>query len=175
MTVRAADPGAMPARQTLEVTVPNRGRRTMNSILSQTLTAGKRFKVRASPDFEDPDGNPLRYNAVSDNTASVRAGTDDHLTTVRGVVRGDARITVRGSDPDGLSARQAVSVTVPNGEPVAMGPHPSQAVPNGGTVAVGLSHFFYDSDGDPLTHAASSSGPATARIPTGVLTDVTSF
>ena len=47
----------------------------MNSIASETLTAGKRFKVDESHDFEDPNGNPLRYRYVNNNTAIVTAGT----------------------------------------------------------------------------------------------------
>lgn len=136
----------------------------MHGIPSQTLVAGKRIKVHESPDFEDSYGNPLSYSAVSDYVASVTAVTENHLKTVRGVARGDARITVRAGDPEGWSARQAFSVTVQSGEPAAMGSLPPQTVPRGETVAVDLSPFFYDSDGDPLTHAAASSGPAAARV-----------
>ena len=120
----------------------NRAPVTTSSNPSQTLTAGQTTKVDKSPDFEGPNGDPLSCSAVSGNQASVTAGTEDHLITITGVARGDTRITVTANDFEGWLAQQAFTVTVPSGEPAAVGLLPSQTVASGETVAIDLSPFF---------------------------------
>ena len=55
--------------------------------------------------FTEPDGQPLTYSALS---------SDDQMVTVKGLSEGTARVTVTARDPEGITARQTLEVTVTN-------------------------------------------------------------
>ena len=66
------------------------------------------------------------------------------------------------TDPDGLTATQSAGVTVEaaNQAPEAVGAIPPRTMTAGQTVAVDVSAFFSDPDGDELTYTAESSDAA---------------
>ena len=62
--------------------------------------------------FEDPDGDPLTYEVVSDDPGIAEAGLSDGIATFAGMAEGTAFVTIRATDPEGLRAEQSVQVNV---------------------------------------------------------------
>lgn len=64
------------------------------------------------PYFEDPDGDALTYEVVSGNPAIAEAGQSGSVASFAGMAEGVALVTIRATDPEGLSAEQSVQVNV---------------------------------------------------------------
>ena len=119
-----------------------------------------------SPAFVDPDGDPLSH-AVSSSAPDVAtvlaAGARITLT---GVGLGAATVRVTATDPGGLKATQAFTVTVtppPNRPPETVGALPPLTIElDDDAVALEVAGAFRDPDGDALTYGATSSAPAVA-------------
>ena len=62
--------------------------------------------------FGDPDGDTLTFAAWTDNSSVVSLSRAENLLTITPKVAGSAQVTVRATDPDGLQARQHLSITV---------------------------------------------------------------
>lgn len=62
--------------------------------------------------FDDPDGDPLEFDASSSDTAVASANVAGTRLTVAAVGLGRATITVMATDPDGASAMQEFEVSV---------------------------------------------------------------
>ena len=172
VTVTARDPDGLSAEQDIVVTVPNRAPTALDTIPSQTLSTGQTMELDMSSYFTDPDGDALTFAAASANTGVVSAETTGSTVTIAGVAPGTTRVTVTATDPAGISIQQVFAVTVPNQEPIAVGTMPGQALELGGTVAVDVSPFFDDPDGETLSYTAASSntGVATATVAGNALT-----
>ena len=86
--------------------------------------------------------------------------------TVTARATGRATITITARDPDGLTATQRVRVTVEQGNraPRPVGSIPAQTLNTGGTRSIGVSQYFNDPDGDPLTYTATSSNTSVATV-----------
>ena len=112
ITVTATDPGGLSVRQSFAVTVQNRGPAATAPIPALELVERQSTTLDMSSHFEDPDGDPLTYTAETSNprVATVRVSRSD--VTVRGVLRGEAEITVNATDTDGASVAQRFMVTV---------------------------------------------------------------
>ena len=167
ITVRATDPDGLSAEQDVIVAVEqdNRAPRAVGSIGARTVSAGSSVTVDVSSGFTDPDGDALSYSARSSRPAVATAAAAGSRVTIRGVSGGAATVTVTARDPDGLSARQRISVTVGNRAPVATSV-PAQVFGLDGIARVDLSAYFSDPDGDRLTFTGSSAddGIATASV-----------
>ena len=172
VTVTARDPDGLSAEQNIVVTVPNRAPTTLDTIPSQTLSTGQTMELDMSSYFTDPDGDELTFSAASANTGLVSVETAGSTVTIAGVAPGTTRVTVTATDPAGISIQQMFAATVPNREPVAVGSIPGQALEPGQTVAVDVSPFFNDPDGETLSYTAASSntGVATATVAGNALT-----
>ena len=153
--VTASDPHGGHVSQPLTVAV--------QPIPPQTVAAGKTSEpLDLAPYFHDADGGPLTYAVLSSDAdvlvAEVTAGSS-HLT-LSGVAAGDAVVTVTASDPQGVTIRRRLTVTVT--PPASTAPEvaariPPQAVLVGTTSeALDLTPYFRDPDGDPLTYAVMS-------------------
>ena len=164
ITVTATDPGGLTATQVFQVAVPNRAPVVASAIPGQTVHSGETVGVDVSPNFSDPDGDSLTYEAVSSDPATAGVAVFGTTVAISGVARGEATIAVTASDPGGLTATQVFQVVVPNRAPVTAGTIPGQTVDSGETVGVDVSSYFSDPDGDPLTYEAVSSDPATAGV-----------
>ncbi len=116
LTVRATDTGGLTAEAGVSVTLldVNEGPEAVGAMSPKTLEAyGDAVEEELGQYFRDPDGDALTY-AVESSAPAVAA------VTVTGAGRlsiapqaiGEAVVTVRASDPGGLSARQQVRVTV---------------------------------------------------------------
>ena len=157
VTVTASDPGGLSARQTFEVTVPNRGPVATDSIPDQTVQAGDSVSLDLAEHFSDPGGDALTYAAESSAADVATAAVSGASLTITGVSGGAATITVTASNPGGLSAQQAFEVTVSNRAPSATDSIPDQTVQAGDSISLDLGEHFRDPDGDALTYVAESS------------------
>ena len=164
LTVTASDPGGLMARQTFEVTVPNRAPVATDSIPDQTVQAGDSASLDLVEHFSDPDGDALTYAAESSASDVATAAASGTSLTIAGVSGGTATITVTASDPGGLMARQVFEVTVPNRAPAATDSIPDQTVEAADSLSADLREHFSDPDGDALTYAAESSAADVATV-----------
>lgn len=64
------------------------------------------------PYFEDPDSDALTYEIVSGNPGITRTSLSGDIATVAGIAEGTAPVTIRATDPEGLSAEQTVQMNV---------------------------------------------------------------
>ena len=64
------------------------------------------------PYFEDPDGDVLTYEVVSGNPGITQTGLSGGIATLAGIAEGTAVVTIRATDPEGLSAEQSVQMNV---------------------------------------------------------------
>ena len=113
ITVTATDPGGLQAHRSFTVTVRNRAPTATVPIPDQTLDEGTSRALALSPHFEDPDGDPLTYTASTSNSRVATVSvSQSNVVTVRGVLGGEADITVTATDPDGAYAAQIFTVTV---------------------------------------------------------------
>ncbi|MYB97143.1 MAG: hypothetical protein F4X60_01105 [Gemmatimonadetes bacterium] len=164
--VTATDPGGLGSTQDFQTMVPNRQPVPADTIPDQTVEVGEPVAVDLSPYFDDPDGDTLTYSAQSSSpglaTVSVRGST----VVITAVAKGTTTVTVRATDPEGLEATQTFQSTIPNRPPGPTGTIPALTLYIGDTVAVDLSPYFDDPDGDALMYAAAStnSGVATAAV-----------
>ena len=162
VTVNASDPAGGAARQTVQVTVPNRAPEAVGEIPARTVSAGERAAVDMSPYFSDPDGDELSYTAASSNAGVVVAEVSGDSVVVTSLARGVVTVTVTARDPRGLAAQQRFQVTVANRAPEAVGEIPAQAVSAGETATVDVSPYFREPDGDALSYTASTSNAGVA-------------
>lgn len=112
ITVTATDPGDLSARQSFTVTVQNRAPVATSAIPDLTLNERTSRSLGVSSHFDDPDGDPLTYTAESSNTRVATVRVTHPYVIVRGVLRGEAQITVTAADTDGAFAAQTFAVTV---------------------------------------------------------------
>lgn len=140
--------------------IPNRAPVPSGSIPGQTVAVGVTATVDVAGYFTDPDGDALTYTATSSNPQTAAVGVSGSVVTVTASERGEVTVTVTATDPGGLSAQGAFTVTVPNQAPVAVGTVPAQTLFIGDTADVDVAAYFSDPDGDVLTYSASSSNAA---------------
>ena len=162
VTVVATDPGGLTANQAFQVVVPNRAPVTVSPIPDQTIESGDKVALDLSPHFDDPDGDSLTYSASATDPRVATLTVRGNILEIVGGVRGTTDVKVTARDPEGLAASQSFPVMIPNRPPVVRAPIPGQTVNAGETVALDVSAYFGDPDGDALTYEALSSDPATA-------------
>ena len=163
ITVTATDPEGLSAQQGFEVTVPNRAPLALGALPARTVPVGRTVAIDVSPHFEDPDNDPLTYQAATTDSAVALAGMAGNVLTVSALARGTASVIVTATDPGGLSGQQSFQVTVPNQAPVARDSIQPLTLEAGDTESWSGPDLFRDPDGDSLTYAAESSNPEVVR------------
>ena len=114
VTVTATDPGGLFATQSVTVTVQasNRAPMPVGSVAPQRLDAGRTARLDMAGYFNDPDGDFLRYSAVSSAAGVVSPSMSRSTLTLVGVAGGTATVTVTATDPGGLTGTQTIQVSV---------------------------------------------------------------
>lgn len=168
ITVTARDPEGEEARQRtrVEVIQPNRPPESTDVIPDQTLEPGDDYRFLASSYFEDPDRDRLTYSAWTSDAGVATVTVSGSRVTIEAVAEGAATVTVRASDPDGLTAEQDVGVTVQseqgNQAPRAVGTIGAQTIDAGSSVTIDVSSNFTDPDDDQLNYGATTSNASVA-------------
>ena len=141
----------------------NRAPVVAGAIPALEVGVGETATVDLSAHFNDPDGDALSYTAETSDADVAIAAVSGSTATVSGVAKGTATVTVTALDPDGLSAQQSFTVTVPNRAPVGDS-IPSLELVTGESAVVVLSAYFSDPDGDSLGYAAETSDESVATV-----------
>ena len=118
ITVTATDPDGLSATQTIEVSVEeqeepeNRPPEAVGQIAPLLLVeGGPTVEVDVSGVFRDPDRDELSYTAFSSDDLVTTVEVNETKIAITPVSPGRATVTVRVTDPDGLSASQIFRVT----------------------------------------------------------------
>ena len=117
--------------------------------------------------FQDTDDDTLVFFAGSSDTGIATVSVSSVTVAISPVAVGTATITIDAVDPDGLMAKQEVSVTVKpkNRAPVVDKAIPDETLIVGGSVGeVDFSLHFSDPDKDALTYGAASADTAIATV-----------
>ena len=149
---------------TVSAPVPNRAPEPVDEIAPQALVEnGPPAELDVSSAFRDPDDDELTYTAKSSDDQVATAEASGATVTIRPVAAGEATVTVTATDPDSLSATQAISVTVTadtvmNTRPQAVGMLADLRLVEGGPAEeLDVSDAFLDAEGDSLEYTAVSS------------------
>jgi len=95
IAVAATDPGGLSARQSFEVTVPNRSPRVVDSIPGLELFRGGSELVGLSRHFADPDGDALSFAAETTDGGVAATMVSGDTLTVSAISQGRAAVTVK--------------------------------------------------------------------------------
>ena len=169
VTVTARDPAGLSAMQNVAVTVEraNRAPEVVNSIPPVGLAAGEDVTFEVPSYFSDPDGDALSYTAASSDVSVATASVSGSTVTIAAVAAGSATVTVTVRDPAGLSASQAVDVTISDGSnraPEGTLPFADVTLPAGVTITFNVFSYFFDPDGDGLTYSGQTSNPDVTAV-----------
>jgi len=115
VTVTASDPGGLQGEQRFQVVVPNRPPVAWETIPDIEMFVGDTVEGDAAELFTDPDGDTLSYTASTSDAGVVSVSVSGSTVTVAAVAAGSATLTVTATDPGGLSAQTAASLTVLGG------------------------------------------------------------
>ncbi len=157
VTVTATDTDGLAATQVFQVTVPNRPPLATGSIDGHTIEVGEAATMELSRYFRDPDSDNLDYSTAVSDELLIGASISDGALTVTAVAKGEATVTVTATDPEGLTASQVFTVTVPNRPPHAVGSIDARTFEIGDRVTVDLPGYFEDPDDDELSYSVYSS------------------
>ena len=159
VTITAADDEGLTAEQSFTVTVPNRPPVATDTIPSRMLYKSETDTLDLAAWFADPDGDPLAWAAEASDAGVVALEVSASAATVIVIplAEGETGVTVTATDPDGLTAAQSFTVTVPNRPPVATDTIPSRMLYKSEPDTLDLTAHFSDPDDEPLTYAAAAS------------------
>ena len=117
VTVTATDPDSLSATQTVSVTVTavtgmNTRPEAVGMIADLRLVeGGPAEELDVSDAFRDAEGDSLAYTAVSSDELVATVDAMEALITIRPGSPGKTTISVRATDPEGLSATHSFAVT----------------------------------------------------------------
>ena len=168
-----AEPAPPPVVPVPEAPEPNQAPQVTEAPGAVELDPGETATIALAGAFRDPDGDPLTLSAMSSRPAVATARLDGQTLTVSAVAEGQARITVRATDPDGATATLSFLVTV--GNPVSIGGSDdaggmaavAASAPEGGVAELAIAMaepreedvsfaYSFGSDSDPATADADA-------------------
>ncbi len=166
LTVTATDPGGLSAAQTVRIVVvlPRSGPVAAGSIPDQTVARGRTSSLYPDPYFQDPDGESLNFSATSSNTQVVTATASADVIRLTGVATGQATVTIRATDSDGLSATQTARVSVGQAGqgPETVGSVGDASLEAGEELTLEMDSYFRHPSGDRLAYIAGTSDTGVA-------------
>ena len=95
-----------------DATEPNRAPVAVLGVPEVIVGAGRDARLDLSTYFSDPDGDPLTYDATSDDTSIATVAIAGSWVTIDAVVPGTTMVAATATDPGGLSATQQITVEV---------------------------------------------------------------
>ncbi len=140
----------------------NRAPTAGEAIPDQAVVEGQTVRIDLSASFSDPDGDTLTHVATTSNPAVATVGLSGTELSVTGGARGAAAVTVRVSDPDGLSAAQSFAVEVAAPAPTTVTAGTAPTTPTTVTVAIGADDASGAGDVD---FEGGSPTPASVEVP----------
>jgi hypothetical protein len=162
ITVAATDPGGLSDTRSSTITVGNQAP-ILNPLPSLTGHPGAAISFLATA--SDPDGDPLTFSLVNAPPGATMTANGQFSWTPGWFQLGAQTITVRVTDPGGLSDTKSCTISVDNQAPT-LDPIPDQAAQVGVLLTVATNAS--DPDGDPLTYTLTSGPPGATLSPAGV-------
>ena len=154
----------MPASASFNVTVENQDPVVAMEIPDQEVTRRDMIVVDLSMIFEDPDNDPLTFEANVANSAVATASIQGSRLNVMPQTVNNTLITVTANDEYGGTVSDIFRVTVVNQAPHVAN-EPENVITNRIlTPVLDMSMVFADDDGDTLTLSATSSAPGVASV-----------
>ncbi len=170
------DPGPAPPPPPPPPPPANRAPVAGDAIPDQAVVERQTVRIDLSASFSDPDGDTLTHVATTSNPAVATVGLSGTELSVTGGTRGAAAVTVRVSDPGGLSATQSFAVEVAAPVPTTVTVTPDTATLTALDQTIRLFAGVRDQIGRPMTDSAvvwSSGDTTVATVDTsGVVTAV---
>ena len=165
VTVTASDGlGGQAASANFMVTVENRAPMVAIEIEDREAPRQVMTIVDLSMVFEDPDGDPLTFEANIANGAVATIDIQGSTLTVIGQTVNTTLITVTASDEYGGSAFDIFEIKIVNQAP-RVAQEPDDVILNRTEMpTLDMSMVFADDDNDVLTLMATSATPAVARV-----------
>ena len=164
VTVTASDTYGDSVSTDFDVTVVNLAPVVAMEIADQNANRIAATTVDLVNVFSDPEGDPLTYSAVSDDTSAATVSLDGTTLSILGVAIGSATVTVTASDSFGDSISTDFDVTVVNQAPVVAMEISDQNANRITAVAVDLVNVFSDPESDELTYSAMSDDTSVATV-----------
>lgn len=143
----------------LNVLAANRPPEPAGSIGAQSTTEGAPFTLDVSKSFKDPDGDALAFSAsgLPAGLAIDAGGKIGGSVQAGSAAASPYTVTVTASDPGGLTASSAFTLTVAaaNRPPQLSTPIEAQSATEGADFSGDVSDNFTDPDGDTLSFRAA--------------------
>ena len=142
---------------------------TVGAIAPVTLTAGGgATTVDVAGNFLNPNGNPLTYTAISNDTQIATVTASNSILTINPVAEGTTTLTVMAQNVAGFTISQTIIVTVnaaPNRAPTTVGAIPPVTMTAGDNpITIDVSIYFSDPDNDKLTYTVVSNDTRVVTI-----------
>ena len=147
----------------------NRAPIVVNTLSDVSLKIPNLLGISVAGNFYDPDGDTMTFTATSADTSKATVDVAGGTLNVTSKWVGTTEITVTASDGS-LSVSQSFTLTIlpreNNQAPTVSSTTPVLNVEPDSSIAVDLSTYFSDPDGDPMTYTASSDDTAKATVST---------
>lgn len=164
VTVVATDSGGLTAEQSFSVRVPNRPPRPVGRIADRNVYVGDTIEIDVAAHFRDPDQDTLAYTATSQDSTLVAVSASGSAVSLAGMAVGNVTVMVVATDPEGLSAEQRFTVSVPNRAPETVGTVADQQVFIGDSVTLDVAANFAEPDGQELEYAVATLNAAVVSV-----------
>jgi len=164
ISVTATDPDGASATASARVTVVNQPPEVTSPIPDQMIFRSDTRTLDAGRVFDDPDGEPLTYSAMSSDTSTVRTEVTGSRLQLTAVAKGMASVAVSATDAAGAVAEDEFTVEVPNRGPRIRAAMPRRRAAVDTTVTLLLGDYFDDPDSDELVYEATGTNPSVLDV-----------
>ncbi|OWR32566.1 RTX toxin [Saccharibacillus sp. O23] len=161
VTVTAEDGRGGTLTQEIAVRV-NRSPQISAPLADRKASVGTNVQVDLSGAFQDPDGDPLTFEASSQTASAASTQINGSDLTITPLAEGPVSITVTAKDGKGGSAKQTFVLEVNHSPKLSQAIETQDMMVGKSEVLISLASAFSDADGDPLTYEVHSASPAIA-------------